>query len=186
MEQYRQRARDIARVGYAGGFSGQPFNSEHAEENRKAVAEDILTLALDLATEIVGEMEEPMPVDDFARTDYELKILWHDRRIRDALRESQLSAIQEMRDQLIKEGKYKGDFAPPEIVQLISENIDDLFEEPTMAKQDPDWIDIEPFKSNTELAVAFKEWIAQGRSEEQVYGVANFFTGRGGRWLREA
>lgn len=57
--------------------------------------QQILSLALDLATEIVGEMESEAGEEGFAK--------W--KRIRNTLRTDQLSAIQEMRDQLSKEGK---------------------------------------------------------------------------------
>jgi hypothetical protein len=44
------------------------------------------------------------------------------------------------------------------------------------------WADYPPFSDNPELTAAIKGWIDQGRSEEAVHGVLNFFTGKGAAW----
>jgi hypothetical protein len=35
------------------------------------------------------------------------------------------------------------------------------------------------------IETAIEEWIKQGRSEEQIYGVRNFMSGRGERYIKE-
>lgn len=49
-----------------------------------------------------------------------------------------------------------------------------------------DWRDYKPFVENPALSAAISEWIKQGRSEEAIHGVLNFFTGRGDALLEEA